>query len=64
MRARDIPYPQARTVEELEAMHPLGRAGTPEEIAACAAFLASPEASFVTGAALVADGGLTIQVLA
>lgn len=38
---------------------PLGRWGTPEEIAACVRFLASEEASFVTGATLVADGGLT-----
>lgn len=64
MAAREIPYPQARTVEELEAMHPLGRVGTPEEIAEAVAFLASPASSFITGAALVADGGLTIQVLA
>jgi len=37
---------------------PLGRAGKPEEIAATAAFLASDEASYFTGAELVADGGL------
>ncbi len=40
---------------------PLGRLGRPEEIAATAAFLASDEASFFTGADLVADGGM-IQV--
>lgn len=40
---------------------PLGRPGKPEEIAATAAFLASDESSFFTGADLVADGGL-IQV--
>jgi NAD(P)-dependent dehydrogenase (short-subunit alcohol dehydrogenase family) len=38
---------------------PLSRPGKPEEIAATAAFLASDEASFFTGADLVADGGLT-----
>jgi NAD(P)-dependent dehydrogenase (short-subunit alcohol dehydrogenase family) len=36
---------------------PLGRAAEPEEIAACIAFLAGPEASFVTGSVIVADGG-------
>lgn len=36
---------------------PLGRLGTPEEVAACVAFLASPESAFVNGTVLVADGG-------
>lgn len=43
----------ALTVEHL----PLGRMAEPEEIAACAEFLASDDAGFVTGATLVADGG-------
>jgi 3alpha(or 20beta)-hydroxysteroid dehydrogenase len=36
---------------------PLGRAATPAEVAACAVFLASPEASYVNGTNLVVDGG-------
>jgi len=43
----------------LAAVHPLQRLGSADEIAAAIAFLASDEASFITGAALVADGGLT-----
>lgn len=38
---------------------PAARAGTPEEIAACVAFLCSPEAAYVNGAALKIDGGLS-----
>ena len=43
------------------ALHPLGRVATPEEIAAPIAFLLSDEASFITGAILLADGGFSAQ---
>ena len=40
---------------------PAGRSGSPDEIAAVIAFLASPQASYVTGQMIVADGGNSIQ---
>ena len=40
-------------------VHPLGRVGEPEEVGKAVAFLASDEASFIHGAALVIDGGQT-----
>jgi len=41
-----------------EAIEPVGRFGTPEEVAALVLFLASDESSFITGTALPVDGGL------
>ena len=45
--------------EQFVKLHPLGRAGRPEEVANLALFLASDESSFVSGAAITVDGGLT-----
>ena len=53
-----------QTVEQVEAAfvarQPMGRLGNPEEIAALAVYLASDAAQFITGQAMVIDGGLTL----
>ena len=46
-------------LDKLRRWYPVGRVGEPEDVAAAVAFLASPEAGFITGTMLVVDGGLT-----
>ena len=57
-RGADSPIGQAEQAG-IGAMIPLGRRGTPEEMANIFAFLASDEASYVTGSLWLADGGVT-----
>ena len=58
MRESDDPQAQ---MDAWVAMHPVGRVGTPEEVASVIVFLISDESSFVTGTLLRVDGGMVIQ---
>ncbi len=49
-----------KVIAACSRMHPLGRIGKPEEVADAIAYLASPMASFITGAALLLDGGMLV----
>jgi NAD(P)-dependent dehydrogenase (short-subunit alcohol dehydrogenase family) len=49
--------------DQLQPEIPLGRSGTPEEVAACVAWLASDEARYITGASYLVDGGMAQQVV-
>lgn len=52
---KDMP---AVSLEQVKALTPLGRLGKPEEVAATIAFLASPEASYITGQVIPVNGGM------
>jgi 2-keto-3-deoxy-L-fuconate dehydrogenase len=58
---RSFPGQEEAVRQTLHARQPMGRMGQPEEIAAAALYLASDEAAFVTGSALVIDGGWTAK---
>jgi NAD(P)-dependent dehydrogenase (short-subunit alcohol dehydrogenase family) len=51
----------AKIYAEIDRFQPIGRPGEPSEIANLALFLASDEASFLTGSIIAADGGMTAQ---
>jgi NAD(P)-dependent dehydrogenase (short-subunit alcohol dehydrogenase family) len=51
----------AEYLAEIERMHPMGRIGEPAEVASVIVFLASDDASFVTGAVVPVDGGYLAQ---
>jgi 2-keto-3-deoxy-L-fuconate dehydrogenase len=61
VKARIGEYPDPeKAYREMSATQALGRMGTPEEIAASVLYLASDEAAFVTGTALLIDGGFSV----
>lgn len=53
----------AKLRREDHAQHPAGRVGRPEDVAALAAYLASPASGFMTGTDLVIDGGMTKKMI-
>lgn len=58
--ARDVVSGNEQAYSEIAESVPIGRAGTPEEIASAVLWLCSPGASYVVGRALTVDGGMTI----
>jgi len=55
--AKNYPGSETEMMQKLSASQPIGRMGTPEEVAALALYLCSPAASFITGADIPIDGG-------
>lgn len=49
--------PDSDAAKYITSLHPIGRMGRPEEVAAAVLFLAGPQAGFITGHSLVVDGG-------
>jgi len=57
----DMNAPYKQEIEAALAQTPLGRMGTPEDVAGAVAFLASDDASYITGQVLAVDGGLVMR---
>jgi NAD(P)-dependent dehydrogenase (short-subunit alcohol dehydrogenase family) len=57
-------YEHAEVKAKREALVPLGRVATPEDIAGVISFLAGPEAAYITGQVILADGGISQSALA
>jgi NAD(P)-dependent dehydrogenase (short-subunit alcohol dehydrogenase family) len=55
--AKNYPGRESEMMQVLSASQPIGRMGTPEEVAPMALYLCSPAASFITGADMPLDGG-------
>lgn len=60
----ELAGPHGEGMRQMVAASAAGRTGTPEEIAAAAAFLLGPGASFITGTDLLVDGGMVAALLA
>lgn len=58
-RVADSPDPE-QAMKDFVARQPMGRLGTPEELAEAILFAASPDVTFMTGANIVVDGGMTV----
>jgi NAD(P)-dependent dehydrogenase (short-subunit alcohol dehydrogenase family) len=54
-------YPPGISYQDLLALHPIGRIGTPHDIAGAVVFLASDDSSWITGTTVMVDGGYTCQ---
>ncbi|MBB6673492.1 SDR family NAD(P)-dependent oxidoreductase [Cohnella nanjingensis] len=59
---KNLNTPQEEIMKQWDDSQPIGRVGQPEEIASVVMFAASPDNSFMTGATLVADGGMTAEL--
>lgn len=61
-RAEKAGKPEREIAEQLRASVPLGRFATPEETAACVAFLCSPAGAYISGQSIAVDGGRTTTI--